>query len=374
MRRTLSNIFRLGIKELRSLFSDAVLLGFIVWAFSIGIYAAATGMSQDLHNAALAIVDLDRSPFSEKLPAAFYPPYFKHPRQITLAEMDPLMDRGAVSFVLVIPSGFQRDLLAGRTPEMQLAIDATNISQSFSGSSYIQNILATQLGILRPSAAQQPPARLATRVRFNPNLTGFWFGGVVEVINNITLLSIILVGAAFIREREHGTIEHLMVMPLTPFEIMAGKVWANSLVVLVAAAFALRVVVQAVMGVPVAGSLELFLAGTALYLFSTASIGIFMATLARSMPQFGLLIILVVLPLELLSGGITPRESMPQIVQDIMLGAPTTQFVRLAQGVLYRGAGLDVVWPELLAMTGIGAVFFGIALARFRTSITRTEL
>jgi ABC-2 type transport system permease protein len=370
---SLSNIYRLGVKELRSLFSDPVLLAIIVWAFSIGIYAAASGISQELHRASIAIVDMDHSPVSERVTQAFYPPYFLPPRQIDLQDMDKLMDRGECTFVLVIPVNFQRDLLAGRRPEVQLAIDATIMSQAFLGATYIQNIFADEVAASAPGAESRQLINLVSRVRFNPNLSGFWFGGVVEVINNITMLSIILVGAAFIREREHGTIEHLMVMPLSPFEILAGKVWANGVVVLLAAAFALKVVVEWIMAVPIAGSLLLFLAGSGLYLFSTASIGIFLATLARSMPQFGLLIILVVLPLELLSGGVTPRESMPGPVQDIMLIAPTTHFVRLAQGILFRGADLTVVWPEFLAIAGIGAIFFSFALVRFRKAMGQTQ-
>jgi ABC-2 type transport system permease protein len=211
-------------------------------------------------------------------------------------------------------------------------------------------------------------------VRYNPNLIGYWFGGVMEVINIVTMLTVILVGAAFIREREHGTLEHLLAMPLAPFEIMLAKIWANGLIVLAGTTLSLLGVVQGLLQVPIAGSVPLFLGGAALYLFSAASIGIFLGTLARSMPQFGLLFMLTIIPLQMLSGGVTPRESMPLFVQDIMLAAPTTYFVRLAQGTLYRGAGLETVWPDLLAIIAIGAVFFALALRRFRYAVTQTQV
>ena len=166
-------------------------------------------------------------------------------------------------------------------------------------------------------------------MRFNPNLTQAWFGALMEIINNVTMLSIILTGAALIREREHGTIEHLLVMPVTPTEIMVAKVWSMGLVVLASAALSLTFIVRGLLQVPIEGSVALF-AGAALHLFATTSMGIFMATLARSMPQFGMLLVLL-LPLQMLSGGTTPRESMPQFVQDIMLAAPTTHFVELGQ-------------------------------------------
>jgi ABC-2 type transport system permease protein len=196
----------------------------------------------------------------------------------------------------------------------------------------------------------------------------------MEAINNVTMLTIILVGAAFIREREHGTIEHLLVMPLRPFEIMMAKIWANGLAVLIGVAFALIVMVRQILQVPIAGSVALFLAAAVFYLFSAASIGIFLGTLARSMPQLGLLIIITIVPLQLLSGGVTPQESMPEAIRTIMAATPTTYFVRLAQGILYRGAGLDVIWQDLLGMTLVGAGFFTIALARFRKAVTQTQV
>ncbi len=373
---TLSNIFRLGVKELRSLWADKVLLILIVWAFSGAIYSAAKGVSQELHKAPVAVVDEDRSPLSQRLVSALTPPYFKPAGYINLQQMDPLLDHGKVSFVIVIPAHFQRDLVAGRHPTIQVNIDATIMNQGFIGAGYIQSIFAGEINeyLTGKRDSAELPVRIAPRVRYNPNLTGFWFGGVMEVINNITMLTIVLVGAAFIREREHGTLEHLLVMPLTPMQIMLAKIWANGLAVLLGASFALIVVIQKLLAVPIAGSLPLFLTGAALYLFSAASIGIFLGTVARSMPQFGLLAILCFIPLQLLSGGVTPRESMPEIIQNIMLASPTTYFVKLAQGTLYRHAGFDVVWPEFLGIAVIGAVFFTLAHLRFRRAVAQTQI
>ncbi|MEA3219504.1 MAG: Inner membrane transport permease YhhJ [Immundisolibacter sp.] len=245
------------------------------------------------------------------------------------------------------------------------------MSQAFAGSGYIQTIVNDEVRAFVQRSREVPelPVDLALRARFNPQLEKSWFGAIMEVINNVTMLSIVLTGAALIREREHGTVEHLLVMPVTPLEIMASKVWAMGLVVLVATAMALTVVVQGWLAVPIQGSLALFLAGAALHLFATTSMGIFLGTVARSMPQFGLLMILVLLPLEMLSGGATPRESMPAAVQYIMLAAPNTHFVMLAQSILYRGAGITAVWPQFLAIAAIGSVLFALVLARFRRSL-----
>ena len=371
MTMPVANIYHLGIKELRSLWRDPVMLFLISYAFTFAIYSAATAMPETLHRAPIAIVDEDRSPLSKRLVDAFYPPYFMPPVMISQAEMDARMDAGFDTFAVNIPPGFQRDVLAGRSPTIQLNVDATRMSQAFTGSSYIQTIIGSEIAdFLQGSRARSPlPVDLALRARFNPELNKTWFGAVMKVIDNITMLSIILTGAALIREREHGTVEHLLVMPVTPFEIMTGKVWAMALVVLVATTGSLHFVVQGLLNVPIEGSITLFLAGALFHLFATTSLGIFLGTLARSMPQFGLLVMLVLLPLQILSGGSTPRESMPEFVQIVMLAAPNTHFVLLAQAILYRGAGLSLVWPQFVSLALIGATLFGLSLARFRKTL-----
>lgn len=372
MTRT-KNVFRLGVKELWSLVRDPIMLVLIVWTFTFAIYVAATAMPESLHNAPIAIVDEDGSPLSARIVSSFYPPHFKTPVLISLDDIDPGMDKGEYTFVLDIPPGFQRDVLAGRVPAIQLNVDATLMSQAFTGNGYIQQIVASEVNefVQRYRATTTPPVELALRMRFNPNLEQAWFGSLMEIINNVTMLSIILTGAALIREREHGTIEHLLVMPVTPAEIMLAKVWSMGLVVLLAAMVALVFVVQGALHVPIQGSVALFIVAAALHLFATTSMGIFLATLARSMPQFGMLLVLVLLPLQMLSGGATPRESMPDLVQNIMLAAPTTYFVSAGQAILYRGAGIDVVWPQFLAILAIGTVLFFASLARFRKTISQ---
>ncbi|MDX9686742.1 ABC transporter permease [Halopseudomonas formosensis] len=372
-RRTLANIYRLGVKELWSLWRDPMMLVLIIYVFTVAVYTAANAMPETLNRAPIAVVDEDDSALSRQIISAFYPPYFTEPQMISMAQMDEGMDAGRYTFALYIPQGFQRDVMANRSPDLQLNVDATRMSQAFTGSGAVQQIVQAEINefLQRERVASQPPVDLVVRARFNPSLEKAWFGSLMQVINYITMLSIILTGAALIREREHGTIEHLLVMPVTPTEIMLAKIWAMGLVVLVAAAASLHLVVRGVLGVPVEGSLPLFFTGAALSLFATTSMGIFLATLARNMPQFGMLMMLTIIPLQLLSGGSTPRESMPELVQNIMLAAPTTHFVELGQAILYRGAGIETVWKPFLALALIGAVMFAGSLLRFRKAITR---
>ena len=373
MLRHLANIYRLGVKELWSLWRDPMMLFLIGYTFTVAVYTAGTAMPETLHRTPIAIVDEDDSALSTRLIGAFYPPSFTPPVRIGQAEVDPGLDAGRYILVLTIPPDFQRDLLAGRTPAVQLNVDATRMSQSFAGSGFAQQIIQGEVSefLQRHRAVAVAPVELVTRVRFNPTLSNTWFGSPMELVNLITMLSIILTGAALIREREHGTVEHLLVMPVTPTEIMLAKIWSMALVVLLASALSLNGVIRGVLQVPIEGSLWLFFSGVALHLFATTSMGIFMATLARSMPQFGLLMVLIMMPLQMLSGGVTPRESMPTWVQWAMSLAPTTHFTELSQAILYRGAGIDVVWSSFVALALIGSVLFALSLRRFRATIAQ---
>jgi len=364
----ISNIFWLGTKELRSFLQDWALLGFVVYSFTVAIYAQANTTSMELHNAAIAIVDEDRSQLSHAIARVFLPPYFKPAQQVAAGDLDRLLDIARYTFVLDIPPHFQRDVEAGRSPGLQVNVDATAAMQAGIGAGYIQQLLLTEIA-RHVSHTDQPPAvgaGLAIHVQYNPNSSTSWFASIMGIISNVTMLAIILAGAAIIREREHGTMDHLLVMPLSAFEIAMAKVWANALVITVAVVLSLMIVVRMLLGVPIIGSVPLFMAGVALYLFFAVAIGIFLGTVARSMPQLGLLFMLVALPMNMLSGGNTPLESMPQFLQTVMQFSPSTHFVSFAQAILFRGAGFGVVWRNFLAVAAVGGVFLGLALLRFR--------
>jgi ABC-2 type transport system permease protein len=371
----LANIYRLGVKEFFSLRRDLVMVGLIVYAFTYAVYAPTQHAQTELKNASVAVVDEDRSQLSQRLRDALLQPLFQPPAELAANEIDAAMDSGSYTFVIDIPPKFEADVLAGRQPELQINVDATAMTHAGHGATYLQQIIAQEIRefMRGKGTALQEPVSLVVRAKFNPNLNSTWFMGVMQIINMITLLAIMLTGAALIREREHGTLEHLLVMPLTPAEIMIAKVWANGLIIVIAATLSLKVVVQGLLAVPIAGSVPLFVAGTALYLFSVTALGIFLATIARSMPQFGLLALPIFTVMYLLSGGTTPLDSMPRWLQIAMQFSPSTHFVSLAQAILYRSAGFDVVWPSFAAVTAIGVVFFLSALVRFRKTISVTQ-
>jgi ABC-2 type transport system permease protein len=370
-----ANIFWLGTKELRSLQRDTVLVVFVIYAFTLAIYSQAKGTSSEVHNASIAFVDEDQSALSKRLFESFYPPRFKYPRAIRADQIDLMMDNGTFMFIVVIPPRYELDLRAGNKPEIQVNVDATAMQQASIGAGYIKNIITDQVSsyLQRSEREIERPVAIVTRKAYNPNGDTSWFSSIVAIINQVTTLTVILTGAALIREREHGTIEHMLVMPLTSFEIALAKVWANGLVVLVAVTASLFLVVRMLLKVPIAGSPGLFLFGVVLYLFFATALGVFLGTITRTMAQFALLIILLIIVLQLLSGGNTPVESQPQWMQRLTLVLPSRHFVAFSQAIIYRGAGMETVWPEFLAVSGIGLLLFVFALSLFRQSIAVTK-
>ncbi len=370
--RTWTNIFWLGTKELRSVFRDVIMVALIIWSFSFSIAERSRGIGETVNNASIAFVDEDHSALSAKLREAFYPPFFKVPDVIKASDVDHAMAQSRYIFVVVVPPDFEADVRRGRQPTIQLNIDATAVNQASIGTQYIQNILTDEVNHFarRSNMETVEPVSLVIRRAFNPNGTQAWFTAIVSMLDQISLLTILLTGAALIREREHGTIEHLLVMPLSSFQIAMSKVWANGLVILVAFVASMNLVVQVMLDVPIAGSKLLLLSGTVIYLFAAAAIGIFLGTVARTMAQFALLLLMVIMPMMMLSGGISPIESQPEIVQPFTWLLPSRHYMAFSQAIVFRGAGLDIVWPDLLRIAGLGAVFFTLSLMLFRRSIT----
>jgi len=372
LRLHVANIYRLTIKELRSFRSDPIMLLLVAYAFTVAIYAAATGASTEATNLSVGIVDEDHSDLSRRIADGLTPPTFQRAVEITAGEIDPGMDSQRFMYVIEIPTKFQADILAGRRPTVQINVDATAAAQAANGMTYIQNVILNYVTgfVSGREGWSGAPVKVVTRTKFNPNFNTSWFTSVMQIVSNLTMITVMLTGAALIREREQGTVEHLLVMPVVPAEIMLSKILANGMVVLLATTLSLAIVVEWWLQVPVAGSRLLFLGGACFYVLAVAALGIALGTVAATMAQFGLLSIPVLLVMMLLSGSTTPLESMPVWLKYLMLGiSPTPHFVIFSQDVLYRGADLSIVWPEILATAVIGAGYFGFALYRFRRVI-----
>lgn len=374
MRHWLYNIFYLTIKEFRSLFSDPVLLGLIVYIFTFGIWTSVSATSTELKNAAVAIVDNDQSALSKQLKDSLLAPRFKPPVDIHAEEVDRGMDTGKYTFVLDIPPNYQADLLAGFNPKVQLLVDATAMTQAAIGTSYIQFIFAEEIQKFfhLNQITQAPPLQANIQSLYNPNHTSYWFMGIMQVVGYISLITLLLTGAAVIREKERGTIEHLLVMPVSSSEIAVAKIIANGTIILTISILSLYFVVHIGLQVPIHyDAIPLFALGVITFLFSIASLGILLAIIAPSMPQFGLLCIPIYVVMYMLSGIASPLDNMPDTMRMITQFSPQTILSTFSQEVLFKQAPLSMVKIHLFKMLGMGIVFLGIALAQFKSMLSR---
>ena len=373
--RSLSNIFWLGIKEIRSVTGDRVLMIFLIYSFTYGVYTEAISSSSAVNNASVGIVDEDRSMLSGRIANTLLPPYFQEPEYISANEVDEAMDKSRFMFVLNVPPNFERDVTQGRPTEVQLNIDATAIGQAGIGASYLNAFVDHEVSRYLHDNDKPPemPVDLVVRRAFNPNGNPVWFSALVALMSPISMLTMILTGAALIREKEHGTIEHLLVMPLRAIEIALAKVWSNGLLILMAVSFSLLVVIRHFLQVPIAGSIPLFLTGVAVYLFFATALGIFLGTITRTMAQFSMLVMLVIFVIMMLSGGQTPVESQPEWLQRMTFFLPSRHFTTFAEAIIYRGAGIELVWRQFVTIAAMGLVFFAISLGMFRRSIAASR-
>jgi ABC-2 type transport system permease protein len=363
------------VKELLQLSRDFVLIFFVLYAFTADIYHAGSGVSLQLKRASTVFQDSDRSFASRELIGRFQEPHFSikgeisHPR-----EGLRLLDENRAMIVLDIPSRFQESLLEGDPTSVQLQVDATNSVLGFLASSYAEQIVGEfgteaglkRLGLSADRAETVPLIKDDHRVWFNPNQNDAWFMSITELLNIITVFAVLLPAAAMVREKERGTVEQLLVSPLTPFQIMLPKMLAMSLVILGGTALSLFAIMKPVFHVPIKGSPLLFFIVTVLYIFTTEGLGLFVATIARNLAQAGMMTVLIVAPMIFLSGAWTPPEAMAPWMRFIMYISPLHYYIDASLGILLKGAGPAILWDSILIMTLLGSLVFGLGIWRFR--------
>lgn len=371
-------IYRLQVltaKELLQLMRDILLLVIVVYAFTVDIFVAGSGLQIELRNAALTIVDYDGTYYSRELGSRFQKPYFNL-QEVTgdYGSIQRRMDAGETMIALVIPSDFTEDLAAGKQTSVQVVVDTTNSILGSLGSGYAAQIIGQfgfdqalqRFAMLGAGGGSMPAVESAHRLWFNPNAEDRWFMPVTELMTIITLLSILLPAAAMVREKERGTVEQLLVSPLSPMEIMLPKVIAMTAVILIGSLVAVFGVLQPIFDVPFRGSYLLFFALTAAYVFTSAGFGLAISTITNNLAQVGLVVIMLLSPMLLLSGTWVPPEAMPVPIQYLMLLSPLHYYIDIGFGVMLKGVGLSVLWPSVLGMLVLGSAVFVFGALRFR--------
>jgi ABC-2 type transport system permease protein len=372
----LQQIAVLSAKEIRQLLRDRALFIYTVYIFTANIIIAAGGASNELRDSPVRVHDADRSVASRNLIYSFQQPRFRVTGEVgSAAEALRLLDRGEAQMILDIPPDFAESLQRQQPAHVQALIDTSQANTGYLASSYAARIVArfaedqAQRNILRAGGdlRQIPAIKNELRVWYNPGLNDKWFNTISELLTMVTVACILLPAAAMIREKERGTLEQLLVSPLTPLQIMLSKLLSMMLVMLCGTTVAVFGIMMPLYQVPFVGSVPLFFLLTALYAFTNAGLGLVAATFARNSAQVGLVVLLMVMPIVMLSGTWTPMESMPAWLRALMYLSPLRHFIEIAYGILLRGAGFGVLWDSVLPMAAIGVALFALGLARFRT-------
>lgn len=362
-------------KEALQFFRDKAIFLFVLYAFTLDVYIAGNGFILTLKNAGMALFDADRTAVSREVIQRIRPPYFRWEREIPSSrEALVLLDQGKILGALIIPPDFQRNLYQGREASLQLLMDGTQITSSTLASSYIAQITARYgqefalkyHGISSSTLAHTPRVDGRIRVFFNPNLEDPYFTALDELFMMVTVISIILSATALVREREYGTMEQLLVTPVRPSQVIMAKVLFTVITLLIASLVTHFLILQGVFRIPFRGSYVLFLAVTALYIFSSCGVGLLIATLARRLGQIGLLAILFIAPILFLSGGWVPPEAMPHWMVPLTYLSPLKYYTDLGLGIYLRGEGLALAWREILALAAVGTAYFFFGLFRFK--------
>lgn len=373
MERWWSRLAAMTIKELIQLGRDTLLLAAIVYLFIFDVYLAGN-VSMQLNHAVVVTHDADHSQSSRELYYRFHPPYFKPGGEILdVREGQRLLDQGRALMVLDVPSDFERDLKQGRSVAVQVQVDASNTVLGFLASSYASQIIGQfgsdqaleRLGVTEKALQNLPMIQDQHRVWYNPNQKDSWFMPISELLTVVTIMALMLPAAAAVREKERGTIEQLLVSPLSPIQIMLTKVIAMTVVILLGAGASLLLVLHGVFAVPMKGSLTLFFAVTTLYTFTTAGLGLYISTISRNLAQATMLVILVLMPMLFLSGAWTPPEAMPSGLRLAMHLSPLYYFIDMGYAILLKGAGLEVLWDSLLGLALLGMAIFSFGVWRF---------
>jgi ABC-2 type transport system permease protein len=362
----------------RALLFGPPLLQLVLFGYAVNL---------DVENARLAWMDMDRTPESRELLAAFQgSPYFRiaaSPNNDT--EVQELMDQGKVQAVIRVLPEFSRDIQRGNAASLQILVDGTNSNTASIISSYATQVVAGFAGkvlarqrsfrLIAPSILTRmavpsviPVLTAQNRVWFNPDLRSrvYFVPGVI--VNIIALVTIMLTAMSIVREKEIGTMEQLMVTPIKPFELIMGKLLPFAIVGILEVAL---VVVAAflIFRIPVRGNLPLLFFCSVLFLLSTLGVGLFLSTISQTQQQAMMSSFFFFMPAMLLSGFAFPIRNMPVPVQYLTYLNPLRYFMRIVRDLFLKGTGIESLWPSMAALAAFGVAILGLSALRFRKKL-----
>ena len=371
MTRRIAGLVR---KEFAQIIRDGPLVFILFWTFTVAIYTAGNSRAADVDRIPTAIYDLSQSPASRDFLGHLRPPYFKIVGQLTTEDdVGRWLDTGRASIVVLIPPDFHRRVAAGDSAHVQVLTDGALATSATVAIAYIAGISGQYSATLvtrqaRP-ALRVPSIDERLRVSFNPNMLSTWFGGLLELMTMFAMVSLLLTSANMVREKEHGTLEQLLVSPARPLEIFVAKIIPTLVVVLSLSGLSFLLVLRPLFHVPIRGSLLLFYGGAALFVFAMTSLGMAIAVVARSLAQAMMIMILVLQPMVFLSGAWNPPEAMIPWLRTVGMLSPLRYFIDFGYSVILKGSAASMVMHDLVAIAALGAAMFAFSITWFKRSL-----
>jgi ABC-2 type transport system permease protein len=362
------------IKEFLQIRRDRRMLPLVLFAPIVQVILLGYAATVDVKNISLVVYDADRSAESRGYLERFTNTgYFtivgfvEHPK-----ELDDWLDESKAILALSIPRRFGADIGSGRTVAVQVLADGSdantaNISLNYAAqitAGYSQSLLAQRLA--RMGGVSFPVVVPEIRVWFNPDLrsANFMIPGVVALI--LMIITTTFAAAAIVREKESGTIEQIMVTPIKPYQFILGKLLPFTIIGFIDVVLVLGVAVNW-FGIPLKGSIFLLFGLSGLFLLTTLGLGLFVSTISRTQQQAMMTAqFFIFFPFLFLSGFTFPIDNMPPIVQAITYGIPLRYFITIVRGLFLKGVGLEILWPQALALLAFGVVILSLSVARFQ--------
>ncbi len=344
--------FFLVAKELISFFRSWGLVAIVLYSFTLDIYIAGQGIVVKPLNVSIGYVDKSNGIISKKILSHLHPPEFKKPKEfLSQKELSRAIFNKEILVGLIFDNDFEKNIFKNQKSKIDVLLDSTAASQSFITLTYLQNIV---LNFSKNSF----PINIKIHKLFNQNSNSKFFLSLTELLSIITLLSVILTAVVFVREKEDGTWDIMLLTPVDPKIIILAKSLSQVIIIMGGVVIAVGIVLFKIFDVPFNGSFFAFLLLTFLYSFTSAGIGLFVAAISKSTIQVAQLSIIIMMPLIFLSGAWTPISSMHPLIQKLSLISPLRYYIEGSQSIFFRGTNFLDLWPYFSGVTILGGILY----------------
>lgn len=361
-------------KELIQIYRDPVMIRLILIAPIMQVLIFGYAITSDIEHVSTAILDMDNTSQSRELISRFAsnPRYFVLRYIDSPSEIDTLLDSGRAQMAITVPRGFASDVLAGRTADVQVAIDGSDSKTASTISNYANTVCAQYSQQVNTENTQRrggryvelPSVDMRIRAWYNPDLksANYLVPGVLCMI--LLVVTMMLTSLAVVREREIGTLEQIIVTPIKPLELIIGKLTPFAIIGMVNV---ITIVLVAALRfqIPIEGSLFLLFALTVVFLTASLGLGLFVSTVSQTQQQAMMVSFFIMQPSVLLSGFMFPIDAMPRAIQYLTYLIPLRYYLEIVRGIFLRGVGIEVLWPQTLCLLGLGCFLLLASVIRF---------